>query len=46
MAYTLPVIGVNQSSEMRDITQPLWSTVPTAFEDSNAAGNNFTGLFR
>ena len=39
-------IELNQSPEMRDVTQPMLSTVPTAFEDSNTTGNNFTGLFR
>lgn len=39
-------IELNQSPETRDITRPMWSTVPTAFEDSNTTGNNFTPLFR
>lgn len=39
-------IELNQSPEMRVVTQPMWNTVPTASEDSNATGNNFTGLFR
>lgn len=37
---------LNLSPETRDATQTMWSTVPTAFEDSGTAGNNFTGLFR
>jgi len=36
----------NQSPEIRDVTQAMWSTVPAAFEDSNTTGNNFTGLLR
>lgn len=39
-------IGLNLSPETRDITQTMWSTVPTALEDSDTTGNYFTGLFR
>lgn len=37
---------LNLSPETRDITQTMWSTVPTAFEDSDTTGNNFTSIFR